>query len=231
MREKKAYQVVLLIVCSIIVNAVGKNIAVYLRLPIWLDVVGTIYTAYLLGPVCGAIVGFSSNIVYSLLTSSPLVYCLVNTGIGIIVGVLAKKRMFDNLFDVLTSSVIVTAFSVAMSTPLNILLYNSATGNIWGDGVISFLGERKVPALVCAVVGEFYVDFLDKVIILLVLYCNIKIVRAFRGKKRSGRKKSKGVRSLLLAAVLFLICPVSVSADTTLSAYVGDQEQQQESYL
>lgn len=230
MREKKAYQVVLLIVCSIIVNAVGKNIAVYLRLPIWLDAVGTIYTAYLLGPVCGAIVGFSSNIVYSLLTSSSLVYCLVNTGIGIIVGVLAKKRMFDNLFGVLTSSVIVTAFSVAMSTPLNILLYNSATGNIWGDGVISFLGERKVPALVCAVVGEFYVDFLDKVIILLVLYCNIKIVRAFRGKKRSGRKKSKGVRSLLLAAVLFLICPVSVSADTTLSAYVGDQEQQQESY-
>lgn len=230
MREKKAYQVVLLIACSIIVNVVGKNLAVYLKLPIWLDAVGTIYTAYLLGPVCGAVVGFSGNIVYSLLTSGSFEYCLVNTGIGIIVGLLAKKRVFDNLFGVLTSSVIVTAFSVLMSAPLNFWLYNGATGNIWGDGAIAFLGGRKVPYLFCAVAGEFYVDFLDKVIILFVLYCNIKIVRAFRRRKPSGRRKHKGVRSLILAAVLFLFCPSSVSADTALSVYVGDQEEQQESY-
>lgn len=200
MREKKKYQVVLLVACSILVNIAGKYIAAHLQLPVWLDAAGTIYTAYLLGPVCGGIVGFTGNIIYGVWTSASCVYCLVNVGIGVLTGTLAKKGMFDSLFGVLTASVLVTTFSVLMSVPLNLLLYQGKTGNLWGNSVIAFLQERNVPRLLCVVVGEFYVDFLDKVILLLVLYGNRKLVRAAR------KKVSLQKLGLFLPIVLLLPC-------------------------
>lgn len=41
----------------VLVNFLGKRFAAALALPLWLDCVGTVFAAYVLGPVSGAVVG------------------------------------------------------------------------------------------------------------------------------------------------------------------------------
>ena len=153
----------------------GKVLAEHFDLPVWLDSFGTALTAYGLGPVCGAIVGFAGNICFGLTYGSSYIYSLTNTVIGIIIGLTAKKRRFDTIFGTMTASVLVTLASVAVSVPLNIIFYGGMTGNLWGDGVIGFLNEQNVPFVLSCIVGEFYVDFFDKVITLLALFAVIKL--------------------------------------------------------
>ena len=57
MKRKKDFEISFFIVGCILMNYVGKMVAEKLALPIWLDSVGTVFTAYVFGPVCGAIVG------------------------------------------------------------------------------------------------------------------------------------------------------------------------------
>ncbi|MBQ8085287.1 MAG: HD domain-containing protein [Lachnospiraceae bacterium] len=182
MITRKTYKIAIFIVLMILINYFGKVIAAYYSLPIWMDSIGTVYAAYVCDPFCGAIVGLAGNIMYGIKDTTSFIYGITSVAIGVSVGIAAKKNLFDSLFGTLTASVIVTLFSVMISTPLNILLFDGKVGNIWGDGVYSYLLEQDVNHIFAASIGEFYVDFLDKVITLLILYLSIKFYR-FRNKK------------------------------------------------
>ena len=141
--DKKSYQISLFVVVNILINCIGKIVAKELQLPLWLDSFGTVYTAYLLGPVCGAIVGASVNIIYAVLFSyTHMIYAIVSVILGITVGVCAKKGYLTSLFGTLSVSFLVTMISVLISTPLNYLFFEGNTGNICtGEGNF---GNRKL---------------------------------------------------------------------------------------
>ena len=61
MKHKKDFETGLLIVVCILINYVGKMAAERLALPIWMDSIGTVFSAYVFGPLCGAIVGMTVN--------------------------------------------------------------------------------------------------------------------------------------------------------------------------
>ena len=182
MSTRKSYHIIIFTVCMILLNFLGKAISSALSLPLWLDGIGTIITAYVNGPFCAAVVGIAGSLIYGIRDPYAILYGIVSVAIGLSVGFLARKKLFDTFFGTLTANVIVTLISVILSTPLNYLLYKGYTGNIWGDGVISYLTERNVHSFIAALLGEFYVDFLDKAITLLILYLLIKAVR-FRKQK------------------------------------------------
>lgn len=48
--------------------------------------------AYMAGPVCGGIVGFTNNIVYGIFVDQQSVFCIVGALLGIVVGYLPKRR-------------------------------------------------------------------------------------------------------------------------------------------
>ena len=68
-KDRKWYSICAIVVASIFLNYAGKMFGEACNLPFWLDSFGTVLIAYLLGPVCGAIVGISLNIVYGILYS------------------------------------------------------------------------------------------------------------------------------------------------------------------
>ena len=75
------------IVLGIITSAIG--------IPLYLDTLGTVLSAAILGPVPGLIVGALSNIITGLIYSvSDIPFCLVNMAVGLIVGLVAKKWKF-----------------------------------------------------------------------------------------------------------------------------------------
>ena len=102
-KNKKWYSICIMVVVCIFLNYAGKMLGESFNLPFWLDSFGTVLIAYLSGPVCGAIVGISLNIVYGILYSyTYIIYGIVSMAIGIIVGVCAKRRWFEHLFGTLS---------------------------------------------------------------------------------------------------------------------------------
>ena len=209
--DKKSYQISLFVVANILINCIGKIVAKELQLPLWLDSFGTVYTAYLLGPVCGAIVGASVNIIYAVLFSyTYMIYAIVSVILGITVGVCAKKGYLTSLFGTLSVSFLVTMISVLISTPLNYLFFEGNTGNMWGDGVISLLQRIGCNEIVSHCIGEFYIDFLDKTLTITVLSLTVRLYRRY-GKELLKRKKPWAL--LAVIGILTLFSGMEVKAE------------------
>ena len=78
-----------LIPACIGINYLGKLFASVLKLPLWLDSIGTCIGGALGGPIIGAICGAANNLIYGFTTgdSITLVYALTSLGIGLAVGI------------------------------------------------------------------------------------------------------------------------------------------------
>jgi len=180
MKKYKDYQIVLLALVSILLNFAGKILAEKFRLPMWLDSFGTFLMAYVVGPFCGAIVGAAGNILYGFLDPVSFAYSITSISIALLVGYLAKYGWMKNLFKTMSLSVMVTGVCVVISCILNVIFYDGMTNNYWGDGMIEMLQHLNQPRFIQIVVGEFYVDFVDKVITLGALFYSIRIYRMIK---------------------------------------------------
>ncbi len=225
-------------------NYIGKIVANHFVLPLWLDSVGTVFTAYVLGPFCGAVVGVTVNVIYGILFSyTHMVYALVSAVVAVLVGILAKKGWLENLFLALSTSFFVTVLSVACSVPLNYLFFDGAIGNVWGDGVTELFKRLGLNSVLSHIIGEFYLDFSDKTLTILILFLVIRCYRRHRNvfhehfnqKKyyKKGRKTEK-VRMLviLLLCGSLLLTPVASFAkkDGTGSSKAKEQESDTDNY-
>lgn len=202
MKLRKNYQIFLFVVGCILINYVGKMIADVYKMPLWLDSVGTVITAYVLGPFCGAVVGATVNIIYSLHSQTALFYGITNVMVGIVVGICAKKGFFDNLFRALSAAFLITILSVVISAPLNFLFADGSTGNIWGDGVADFLQELGWNRIISQITGEFYLDFLDKVLTILLLFVVVQIIHK---RRKHGELSVHSILSLFLVMAFFAV--------------------------
>ncbi|MGN1110969.1 MAG: two-component regulator propeller domain-containing protein, partial [Oscillospiraceae bacterium] len=214
MNFKKSIIAVIVSVVCVLVNMGGKFLAEVLALPVMLDSIGTMLCAYLYGPVCGAIVGGAANIAYLSISPISCAYSLTNIAAGIIIGLCAKRKMFDNLFGMLSTGFLVTISSVLISTPLNFLFSEGLTGNKWSDGVINLLNALGANRIFSAVCGEFYLDFVDKVLSVLLVAGIIKLYRRFASKRL--KKKVLEMISVSLAVMFcFVSLPANASANLT----------------
>lgn len=146
----------------------------------WLDSFGTFLMAYVVGPFCGAIVGVAGNILYGFINPVSFAYSITSISIALLVGYLAKYGWMKNLFKTMSLSVMVTGVCVIISCILNVIFYDGMTNNYWGDGMIELLQHLKQPRFIQIIVGEFYVDFVDKVITLGALFYSIRIYRMIK---------------------------------------------------
>ena len=190
----------------ILINIAGSRLAAGWNLPLWMDSLGTVLCAYMLGPVSGALVGLSANLMSAILFHTSVVYAANGIVLGLIVGFWARRGGFQSLFGTMTACALVTVVSVVLSTPLNILLSGGMTGNLWGDGVIEIFMELGFKPWICWVLGQFYLEFLDKVITLNLLYLLIQLIRRIRTRRehRSGTPRLTGW--LLALCALGAVC-------------------------
>ena len=222
MKQKKTLRIGIFMIACILINYVGKSVATAWNLPVWLDAVGTVMAAYAYGPICGAIIGATNNIIFGFQDQIALIYGITSILIGVVVGILAKRRFFDTMFYTLSAGMLITLVSVVCSATLNIIFYKGMTGNLWGDGVIMFLIERGFPNLVTFVLGEFYIDFIDKCITLVVLYYLIRLYRNFRNKKHPTEHAHKEQHIISVILAVFMIS--SIAAGNLSFAMAADHQ-------
>lgn len=182
---------ILIIVCGIGVNLAGRSIASSLRLPFWLDAIGTLFTAILLGPFAGVLAGVAMNVVVGLGDPVSAWYAIVSIGVGITAGLSFPKHRKRDAFAVLASAVLTSIVAVFLSTPLNLYFFKGYTGNAWGDGLVDMLAQDiKLPWL-CSFLGEAFVDMPDKtfsMIVVMSVFALYHKIREHRDAAAGGQK-------------------------------------------
>lgn len=165
-----------LIPACIGINYLGKAFAMALKLPLWLDSIGTCIGAFLGGPLIGAICGGANNLIYGLTTGDniTLIYSLTSIGIGVAVGIMSRLGKMKSLGGAILTACVAGLTAVIISTPLNIQFWGGATGNIWGDALFAWTQSMKMPVLLGSFLDELVVDVPDKLLTVLVVYVIVK---------------------------------------------------------
>lgn len=166
-----AATIVLIPVC-IGINYLGKLFASFLKLPLWLDAIGTCIGAVLGGPIIGGLCGAFNNLIYGFTTgdSITLVYALTSLFIGVAVGVMARIGFMKSFPKALLTSCVAGLAAVVVSTPLNVIFWGGTTSNVWGDALFAATQAAKIPVIVGSFLDELVVDVPDKVITLIIVY-------------------------------------------------------------
>lgn len=161
-----------LIPACIGINYLGKLFAAALKLPLWLDSIGTCLGAVLGGPIVGGICGAANNLIYGFTTGDAitLVYALTSFGIGVVVGILARLGHMRAFPSALLTACAGGLTAVLISTPLNILFWAGTTGNVWGDAAFAWTQASGFPLWLGSLIDEVVVDVPDKLITLILVY-------------------------------------------------------------
>ena len=213
LKTKKIYQIILLVVVCILCNCLGRVLAEHFGLPLWLDSFGTVCSAYVLGCICGAMVGTTGNLICSMLFQTHWIYLLTSICLALLVGYYSRKKALETVSGTMGLIILCSLISSVISIPLNFLFFDGMTGNLWGDGVIHLLSSWGCPSFLCKIIGEYYLDFFDKMLTLAAVAVAIHLFRRIRRKKR--HLSQEGLlteEELLNSAPLFLVIAVLAGA-------------------
>ena len=121
MSKWKTWQIVLFTILCLLLNIGGKLLSQALNLPLWLDSIGTVLSAYIVGPICGAMVGVTANLAYYTVNLLSPFYSITSIAIGVIVGISARRHVFDTFYGFMKVTTLVILVSLLVSLPINMM--------------------------------------------------------------------------------------------------------------
>lgn len=163
-----------LITFAIVLNmAVGQLVSM-LKLPIFLDSIGTILVGILAGPIAGGIAGLVTNLIWGLI-SSPVAaaFSPVAMVIGIVAGLCAKYGLFQSWWQVLIAGVIITVFNALVAVPIRLYMFGGITGS-GVDFMTAYMLALGKDLFGSVVVTVFTSNLLDKIVTAFIAWGIIK---------------------------------------------------------
>lgn len=148
----------------VVVNLVLGTAVAMLHIPmLFLDTLGTVFGAVLLGPFYGVIIGLVTNVVQGVLTNPrDIPFALVNMVIGLVVGLVARKFRFSLPVAILTGLVLAVVAPL-IGTPIAVWLYGGLTGG-GTDFVFLWLKQSGHSIFTAAFIPRIMGNLLDKVL-------------------------------------------------------------------
>ena len=133
--------IAIMIPLGVAINYVGGQIATSLGLPIYLDSIGTIIVASIMGPWIGATSGVLYNIISSLVQGNIMasLFGLCNIGSGLIVGYMARYGKYKNILHVIIATVLVSLWNSIVAAPISMVVYGGIDGNVGTNLMIASL--------------------------------------------------------------------------------------------
>ena len=164
---------ILIIVVGIGINIIGGTLNSALKLPLFLDTIGTILAAVLLGPWLGALTGLLSNIFSGIFTNPVLIpFALVNGVIGLIVGFIALKRGYEDYITPLIIGLILSVAAPLVGSPIAVYVFGGLTGGGVDIlyGILLGSSERIFSSAFLARIPTNLVDKLISAYLVLFIY-------------------------------------------------------------
>ena len=179
MRKFSTNKLCLLALCSVI-NLIGGHIALLFRLPVYLDSLGTVFAAALMGPLSGMIPGIISNLIGGVTTDIYALYYLpVQMITGGIAGLLFQKISFHErkrLIKILLGAGIVSIPGTVISSSITAIVFGGITSS--GSTVlVQLLAKTPLGMVGSCFVVQFITDYIDRVLCIAVAAVLITALR------------------------------------------------------
>lgn len=177
MKSDFTLMALMLIPIAVAINFIGFQIANVLRLPIFLDVIGTILVGIIAGPWVAIATGLVTNLINAIFNPIYLPYAIVSMAIGLAAGILSKKGMFRNMQRAAISGVIITFVTVITAAPITVLVFGGATANT-GSIITATLMASGMQIWSAVFSSTIMVEIADKIVSVLIAYFIVKKMSA-----------------------------------------------------
>lgn len=162
---------IFLIPIGVALNFIGAQIAMLLKLPVYLDAIGTIALGALCGGLPGAIVGVISNTINSITYPTYVWYGVISAIYGVLAAYLSRKRVFCSLGKSLAAAMAFAIIGGTLNSIITWLLFgfNFATDTtaLFAIPLHTIFGLPKFAAEMVAAIG---MDIADKFLSVLAVF-------------------------------------------------------------
>lgn len=203
-----------LIPVAIAINIVIGQIVLVLKLPVYLDSIGTMLVAALCGPWAGALTGTVSNIVWGLaIDPNSLPWFPVALFIGFVCGWCAIAGLFKTWWKVLITGFLVALTAAIASTPIAVYLYGGITAS-GSSFITAYLIQTGKGILESVLSTNFLVEPVDKITTAMLAFAIIsglsartltRFVRAENVQIEAGERRSQLIPAIIVIVVLIVI--------------------------
>lgn len=169
---------IVLIPLAIAINMSIGQLVGLVKLPIFLDSIGTVMAALLAGPLIGALTGLMTNLIWGLV-SSPVAasFAPVALVIGLATGLCAKYGLFKSWWKVIISGIIIALAASITAIPIRLYLFGGVTGSgadfitaylmalgkdMTGSVIVTVITSNVPDKIVTAFLGWFLLKGLSK---------------------------------------------------------------------
>ena len=165
-----------LCVIGVLFNFAGAQICAFYGLPLFLDSVGTIFTAVVGGYIPGVLVGFVTNLL-SGWKSVNVYYGMLNIVIGLLAACFGSKNFFQKVSGCILS---ILSFSIVGGGAGSVITWLLYEGNI-GEGISSTyaLGIRNafhLSPFLSQLIADMAIDVADKTVVVLLVVLLLHVI-------------------------------------------------------
>ena len=204
-----------LMAVAIVINVVMGQIVVLLRLPVYLDSIGTMLVAAICGPWAGALTGTLSNIIWGLLIDpNAFPWFPVALFIGFVTGWCANLGLFKNWWKVIITGFLVAITAAIISTPIAVYLYGGITAS-GSSFITAFLLQTGRDLVTSVLSSNFLVEPFDKIATALLAFAIVQglpkryLARFPRSENveivEVGNRRNQLIISIIVALILIAI--------------------------
>ena len=166
---------IFLIPIGIAVNAVGGQLALALKLPVFLDCIGTFVTAALCGIGPGLVVAVGTQLINAITTPTVLAYIEIGMLFAVISYFFAKWGIFKSLWKSALSGIAVALVAVCLAVPTTAFFLGgfAGTGATTIAAALMASGWGVLPA---TFVSEAVSEGTDKIVCLIIIFFVLKAI-------------------------------------------------------
>lgn len=174
MKKTNTFKITIMSI-AVVLNIIGAFIAVALKLPIFIDTIGTFLSAFLFGPIGGMLTGIVTSLINGL-TFDPysLYFIPVQVIIGLMAGICYKKNLFKGKFLIL-GIIITTVMGSLMASLISAFVFGGITSS-GTSFIVMYLKEAGVNIVASIFSTQILFDLLDKSITVLLVLTILKSV-------------------------------------------------------
>jgi energy-coupling factor transport system substrate-specific component len=174
LRRDFSTMTIVLIPVAIAINIVIGQIVSLLKLPVYLDSIGTVLVGILAGPWAGALTGTLSNVIWGIaIDPNALPWFPVALLIGLTAGICANLGWFKTWWGVVLSGLVVSVVSSLASAVINLALYGGFPPS--GSALLTaFFTQLGMPTTPAVLLTNVIVEPLDKVPTCLLAWAIVK---------------------------------------------------------
>lgn len=180
MKQQISVYHICLLALAVCINLAGGQLALSLRLPVYLDSIGTIMTGALCGPVYGMGPNLLSGIILGMTTD---IYSLYFAPVGMVVGLMSGlvwKNWRPQGWRVALGALVITVPGTLVSSLICAVLFGGITSS--GSTILVQLLARTPLGMTASIfLVQIVTDYLDRLISLFVV---IRLIQVLPGRMR-----------------------------------------------